>query len=187
MLKSTNQMLMPIREPCRNGRKCHNLPTALLRPVRRWCGCGSSLLSSQRRSHEKGSILAVFLQLLARRLVHPSSSPAHDSTHTSRMGRVALMWEWKMTSLLPCFWSSMGSPCSPSAPLVLFSCATHGLWRKLFLELSCGYVSIRSFRSCLQVDQSLCRQQAVVNRRRCQPYFCWWKPLLNHSLCSSFA
>lgn len=172
MLKSTNQMLMLIREPCRNGRKCRNLPTTLLRPVRRWCGCGSSLLSSQRCSHEKGSILVVFLQPLAHRLVHPSSSPARDSTHTSRMGCMALMREWKKTSLLPCFWSNVGSPCSLSAPLVLFSCATHDLWRKLFLELSCGYVSIRSFRSCLQVDRSLCGQQAVFNRRRCQHYFC---------------
>ena len=85
---------------------------------------------------------------------------------------MVLMREWKMTSLLPCFWSSVGSPCSPSAPLVPFSHITHSLWRKWSLELSSGFVSICSFHSCLQVDRSLCGQQAVVNQRRCQPYFC---------------
>lgn len=165
-------MLRLIREPCRNSRKHRNLPTVLLRPVRRWCGRGSLLLSSRQRSHEKGSISAAFLQPLARRLVHPSSSPARDSMCTSWMGHVALMTEWKMTSLPPCFWSSVGNSRSPLAPLVLFSCTTHSLWRKWFLELSSRFVLICSFHSCLQVDRSLCGQLAVVNQRRCQPYFC---------------
>lgn len=158
-------MLRLIREPCGNGRKHHNRPTTLLRPVSRRRGCGSLLLSSRQRLREKGSISAAFLQPLARRLVHPSSSPARDGACTSWMGRAALVREWKMTSLPPCFWSSVGSPLSPLAPLVLFSCTTHGLWRTRFLELSSGFVSICSFHSCLQVDRSLCG-------RRCQPYFC---------------
>lgn len=144
MPKSADQMLRLIREPCRSDR---NLPTALLRPVRRQCGHGSTLLSSRQRSHEKHGILAAFLQLLVRSLVHPSSSPPRDGAHTSWTGCVALVREWKMTSLLPCFWSSVGSPRSPLAPPTPFSCATHGLQRKCFLELSSGFISTCSFHA----------------------------------------
>jgi len=161
MLESASQMLKLIREPCRNGRKHRHLPTTLLRPVRRQHGGGSLPLSSQRRSREKGSVSAAFVQPLARRLAHPS--PARlPAAHVRG---------WKMTSSPPCFQSCVGSPRSPSAAPVLFSRATHSLQRKWFLELSGGFVSIRSFQSCPQVDPSLCSQQAVVNQR-CQPYSC---------------
>lgn len=172
MPKSANQMLRLIREPCRNSRKHHNLPTTLIQPVRWRRGHGRLLLSSQQCLHEKGGISAAFLQVLALRLLHPSSSLACDGTCTSWTGRVALVREWKMTSLPPCFWSSVRSPHSPLASLMLFSRRTHGLWHKKFLELSSSFVLICSCHSCLQVDWSLCGQLAVVSQRRCQPYFC---------------
>lgn len=62
-------------------------------------------------AYEKGSIPAVFLQLLAGRLVHSASSPSHNGKGTSWIGHLALVRERKMTSLLPCFQTRMGSPC----------------------------------------------------------------------------
>lgn len=181
MLCSANQMLKMIREACRNVRKCCVPFPPLSSDLRHW----SLVLSYQLHSYEKGSTPAVFPQLLAGRLAHSASSPSHNGTCTSWMGCMTLVREWKMTSLLPCFQTRVISPCCSLTSSVLLSHATQ--WHGWLPEFSGIFLLISSFQSCLQVISPSVDKQAAVNQRRCQPYFsCWYKPLLNPSLSSSF-
>lgn len=130
---------------CKNARKCCTVPTTVLRPVRHW----SLLLSYQLHPYEQCSTPAVVPQLLAGRLAHSASSPSHDGTHTSWMGCMVLVREWKITSLLPCFQTRVGSPCcSLTSPTLLSHTTQCCEW---LLELSGSFLLISSFQSCLQV------------------------------------